>query len=124
MRSRLDWISQPALFAGMVSALGNWWECSTPLHLLNQDLISFEIVTVLNQMICTRGQTTFELIRDNNSKIGMNTTENKFYCLTGKISLLALNYTFFFLSPHLRDFSLCWDRWNGTVEAYTWCGPA
>ena len=62
--------------------------------ILNQDLISFEIVTVLNQMICTRRQTTFELIRDNNSKIGMNTTANKFYCLAGKVSLVSLNYTF------------------------------
>ena len=35
------------------------------LHkVFNQDLISFEIATVLNQMICTSRQTTFEIIRD------------------------------------------------------------
>ena len=71
------------------------YQSSLNLHkILNQDLISLEITTVLNQMICTRRQTTFEIIRDNNCKIGMNTTANKLYCLTGKISLLALNYSF------------------------------
>ena len=40
--------------------------------ILNQDLISLEIVTVLNQMICIKRQTSFEIIRDNNCKIGMN----------------------------------------------------
>ena len=62
--------------------------------ILNQDLISLEIVTVLNQVICTGRQTSFEIIRDNNCKIGMNTTANKLYCISGKISLLALNFTF------------------------------
>ena len=62
--------------------------------ILNQDVISFEMVTVLNQMISTRRQTTFEIIRDNNGKIGLNTTANKLYCLSNKISLLVLNYSF------------------------------
>ena len=71
------------------------FQASLNVHkLLNQDLISLEIVTVLNQMICTGRQTSFEILRDNNSKIGMNTTANKFYCISGKIGLLALNYSF------------------------------
>ena len=71
------------------------YQSALNLHkILNQDLISFEIVTVLNQIISTRRQTTFEIIRDNDGKIGMNTTANKFYCLNDKISLLVLNYSF------------------------------
>ena len=67
------------------------------LHLhkfLNQEVLSFESVTVLHNMTCTRRQTTFEILRNNNGKIGMNTTSNKFYCLSGKISLLVLNHEF------------------------------
>ena len=67
------------------------------LHLhkvLNQEVLSFESVTVLHNLTCLRRQTTFEIFRNNNVKIGMNTTENKFYCLSRKISLLVFNYEF------------------------------
>ena len=38
------------------------FQASLNLHkILNQDLISIEIVTVFNQMICTRRQTSFEI---------------------------------------------------------------
>ena len=68
------------------------YQSSLQLHkVLNQEVLSFESVTVLHNMTCTRRQTTFEILRDNNGKIGMNTTSNKFYCLSGKISLLVLN---------------------------------
>ena len=71
------------------------FQASLNLHkILNQDLVSFETVTVLNQMICTRRQVYFEILRDNNCKIGMNTTANKFYCLSGKVGLISLNYSF------------------------------
>ena len=40
----------------------------------------------------------FEILRENSSKIGMNTTANKLYCLTGKIGLKCLNLTF----PHFK----------------------
>ena len=63
-------------------------------RILNMEQLSFESITVLNQMTCTRRQTMFELLRDNNSKIGMNTTANKMYCISGRISLLSLNYGF------------------------------
>ena len=39
--------------------------------------LSFEHVTLLDQIICTRIQTTFEIIRAFKTKIGMNTTPNK-----------------------------------------------
>ena len=45
-------------------------------------------------MTCTQRHTTFEILRDNNGKLGMSTTSNKFYCLSGKISLLVLNLGF------------------------------
>ena len=61
---------------------------------LNQQVLSFERVTVLHNMTCSRRQTTFDILRNNNVKIGMNATANKFYCLSGKISLLVLNYEF------------------------------
>ena len=57
-------------------------------------MLSLESITVLYNMTCTQRQTNFEILRDNNGKIGMNTTSNKFYCLSGKISLLSLNYGF------------------------------
>ena len=62
--------------------------------IFNQEVLSFESVTVLNQMTCNRRQTNFEILRDNNGKMGMNTTANKFYCLSGKISLLVINLDF------------------------------
>ena len=45
-------------------------------------------------MTCTRRQINFEILKDNNSKFGMNTTENKFYCLSGKIGLKNFNLCF------------------------------
>ena len=72
------------------------YQSSLQLHkVLNQEVLSYESVTVLHNMTCTwRQTTTFEILRDNNGKIGMNTTSNKFYCLSGKISLLVLNLGF------------------------------
>ena len=72
------------------------YQAALHLHIvLNQEVLSLENITVLYNMTCTRRQTNFEILRDNNGKIGMNTTSNKFYCLSGKISLLSLNYVHF-----------------------------
>jgi hypothetical protein len=71
------------------------YQSALNLHrILNQEVISIEIAKVLNQMICTNRQTMFELARDNQCKIGTNTTANKLYHFSGKISLLTLNNTF------------------------------
>ena len=51
---------------------------------------SFESMTVINQMPITNRQTNFPIFRDNATNIGMNTTANKFYQLSGKISLNSL----------------------------------
>ena len=61
---------------------------------LNCDPLTFKTVTVLNQMVTTTRQSNFEILRDNNVKIGMNTTSNKFYCLSGKVNLLFLNLSY------------------------------
>ena len=55
---------------------------------------NFESITVLNQMTFTIRQMNFIVFRDNKTKIGMNTTANKFYQLSGKISMDSLNYSF------------------------------
>ena len=62
--------------------------------LLNFDTIMFKIATILNQISTTTRQFNFEIFRDNRKKIGMNTTANKLYCLSGKVGLLALNLKF------------------------------
>ena len=43
----------------------------------NLDDITFEQVTVFDQIRCSTRQLTFELVRNNTYKIGMNTTSNK-----------------------------------------------
>ena len=71
------------------------YQAAINLHkLLNFETITFESITILNQMTGTVRQTNFEIVRDNNKKIGMNTTANKLYCLSGKVGLLALNLEF------------------------------
>ena len=46
-------------------------------------------------MTCTSRQINFEILRDNYTKIGMNTTANKFYCLSRKIGLNSQNTPLF-----------------------------
>ena len=43
---------------------------------------SFEQVTAVDQTICTSRQLKFQIFKNNRSKIGMNMTANKFYCIT------------------------------------------
>ena len=56
--------------------------------------LSFEIVTVLDQIICTRRQVLFQIFRNSNCKIGFNTTANKLFYLNNKIGLEQLNQNF------------------------------
>ncbi len=60
----------------------------------NLDNLSFEQITVFDQIICTSRQTNFQISRRNNFKVGMNTTANKLFALSNKISLGMLNLTF------------------------------
>ena len=73
------------------------YQVALKLHKLIQELnekCTFEHVTILSNVICTSRQTTFEILKDNHSKIGLNTTANKLYHINKKISLLALGHTF------------------------------
>ncbi len=55
---------------------------------------SFEHITVVDQIICTSRQLRFQIFKNNRSKIGLNTTANKLYCITNLVSLEMLNMTF------------------------------
>ena len=71
------------------------YQASLLLHkITNFEVPDFEAITVLNQMTVTSRQTSFIIFRNNSTKIGMNTTSNKFYQLTGMISLNSLSLPF------------------------------
>ena len=61
---------------------------------INFEVPDFEAITVLNQMTVSSRQTSFIIFRNNSTRIGMNTTSNKFYQLTNKITLNSLGLTF------------------------------
>ena len=56
--------------------------------------VTFEHVTILNEIACTPRQLNFETFRNNKSKIGMNTTLNKLYHVSKLISLDNLGHGF------------------------------
>ena len=53
-----------------------------------------EMATLLSNIICTRRQLNFEIIKNNRSKIGMNCISNKFYHISKLVSLNNLNLDF------------------------------
>ena len=73
------------------------YQSSLNLHkTVNENLedLTFEQLSTFSQIICTSRQTTFDIERTNNFKIGMNTSSNKFYALKNKISLDMLNVNY------------------------------
>ena len=56
--------------------------------------LTFEHVTIINEIISTPRQLTFETFRNNVCKIGMNTTVNKLYHVRKMVSLDSLNLKF------------------------------
>ena len=73
------------------------YQNSLKLHKIlnnNLDTLTFEQVTVFNQIRCSSRQINFEIGRDNVYKIGMNTISNKFFALSKLISLGNLNLEF------------------------------
>ena len=71
------------------------YQAALKLHkTLNFELPNFEIVTVLDQMILSSRQTMFQILRNNSTKIGMNTTANKLYQITKMIPLSSISFTF------------------------------
>ena len=71
------------------------YQASLNLHkTLNFEVPNFETITVLDQLAFTPRQTMFLIFRNNSTKIGMNTSSNKFYQLSGKLTLKSLECTF------------------------------
>ena len=64
--------------------------------------VSFEHVTVLNEIACTPRQLNFETFRNNKSKIGLNTTVNKLYHVSKLISLDVLNHNFVYFKKLMK----------------------
>ena len=60
----------------------------------NSEDLTFEQVTVFDQMRCSTRQLNFEIEHNNSYKIGMNTTLNKFFSLSKMMGLEMLHLTF------------------------------
>ena len=60
----------------------------------HENNLSLEHITLMDQMICTRRQLKFQVFKNCNGKIGMNTTANKLYYLNNYLSLDILNLGF------------------------------
>ena len=79
------------------------YQASLLLHkTTNFEVPDFEAITVLNQMTVTSRQTSFIIFRNNSTKIGMNTTANKLYQLTGMISLNSLGLPFVYFKKLMK----------------------
>ena len=73
------------------------YQMSLKLHkLLNEhdNKLSFEHVTIMDQIVCTGRQINFQIMRKFNTKIGLNTTANKLYPLNNQINLERFNMSF------------------------------
>ena len=73
------------------------YQIALKLHKLINDhdnVLSFEHVKVMDQIICTHRQINFQFFQNCSSKIGMNTTANKLYNLNNQIGLDMLNLKF------------------------------
>ena len=55
---------------------------------------TIEHTMIADQIICTGRQLRFKLFKNNKTKIGMNTSANKMYCISDMISLDMLNLKF------------------------------
>ena len=76
-----------------------YYQLALNLHKIlnfNEWELSFKIITVLEQLICTRRQDLFQTFRKSNYKIGFNTntTANKLFYLTNSIGLEHLYLSF------------------------------
>ena len=73
------------------------YQMSLKLHkLLNdhENQLSFELITIMDQIVCTGRQLNFQIKRNFRTKIGLNTTANKLYPLNNQISWDRLNMKF------------------------------
>ena len=55
---------------------------------------SMEYVRVVEQIVCPQRQSLFRIFKNNNYRIGLNTTSNKFFYLNDLVMLDSLSYNF------------------------------
>ena len=55
---------------------------------------SSEHAKLLNNIVCTGRQLKFEIIKNNETRIGLNTLSNRFYYISKLVSLDLLNLTY------------------------------
>ena len=96
-----------------------YYQISLQLHkTLNEifESCTSEHAALLNNIICTRRQLKFEVIRSNRSKIGMNAIKNKFYHITRLIGLDLTNLSFVHFKRMMKIQFLkngtTWEKWN------------
>ena len=73
------------------------YQIATNLHKLLDEInnnCTTEHVNILANIVCTSRQVTFEILRANNVRMGMNTTANKLYHVNKLIGLNALALSF------------------------------
>ena len=73
------------------------YQIALKLHKLindHENVLSFEHVTVMDQIICTSRQINVQIMRKFNNNISINTTANKLYHLNNLIGLKMLNLNF------------------------------
>ena len=81
----------------MYPVLNYVYQSSLHLHKIVNEMYescTTEYAALINNIVCTKRQLKFEIIRNNRSKIGMNTLSNKFYHILKQISLDSLNLGF------------------------------
>ena len=89
------------------------YQSALKLHkTVNENLedLTFEQITVINQIICTSRQINFQICRSNCFKIGMNTTANKFFTISNVISLGMLNLNFVYFKKLAKIQFLKYDK--------------
>ena len=74
-----------------------YYQISPKLHKTvneHENDLTFEHFTLMDQIVCTCRQLRFQVLKNCNLKIGMNTTTNKFYHVNNLVSLVMLNLGF------------------------------
>ena len=99
------------------------YQIALNLHkVLNSDSpLTFEKISLLDQMVCGRRQLKFEILRNFQGKIGMNTMANKFYHVSNLIGLDLLNLGFVHYKKSCKNpVSKIWENMS-PVSLFTCC---
>ena len=64
------------------------------IYSLTQPQVANQHVTLMEQIMCTSRQINFQIFKIHNTRVGLNTTENKLFLLNNLIGLDKLNMNF------------------------------